>query len=57
MTKTKILCAALLGLALATAAPAAAEQQLRNVESLGQFAAAFNADEGETRLVLLLSPT
>ena len=49
---------ALAGLSLACNAVAAPPaQELRDLQSVDELRAAFNADRGRPRLVLLLSPT
>ncbi len=47
----------LLAACLLVVAACSSDRGLRDLESLDQFRAAFNRDQGRLRLVLLLSPT
>jgi hypothetical protein len=44
-------------LALAGASPLIAAQELRELRQIDDFKKLFNADKGQPRIVLLLSPT
>jgi hypothetical protein len=45
------------GLALAGASPLIAAHELRELHQIDDFKKLFNADNGQPRIVLLLSPT